>query len=270
MVAPRNYTRAWAVSDLPGLECFRADQITHHFDRHSHAGYVIGVSETGVSGTYYQHATHHIPPGEIIVMNPGEVHTGFSLDDPISYRLFYVDPALVQDVIPARAALPLFPALHFRDPVWHRQLRALHRLVEIPGDPLERQESVIEGLLHFLLANAFAGLELAPQREHDAVRQVKEYLHAHFTEKITLNDLAHLTQFNRAYLIRVFRQATGLPPYKYVLQLRVERAKQLLAGGMAAGDVAPEVGFADQSHLTRLFKRFVGTTPRQYADGHRH
>ena len=71
-------------------------------------------------------------------------------------------------------------------------------------------------------------------------------------------------QLERSYLIRAFRKQVGVPPYAYLLNCRVERARTLLASGVPPAEAALEVGFGDQSHLNRFFRRFVGTTPGAY------
>ena len=73
-----------------------------------------------------------------------------------------------------------------------------------------------------------------------------------------------ITNLNRSYLIRVFRNAVGMPPYTYLNQIRVEKAKRLLRRGMSIADAAFAVGMSDQSHLTRHFKKIVGVTPGRY------
>lgn len=93
---------------------------------------------------------------------------------------------------------------------------------------------------------------------------MKEYLHDNFSSNVSLEQLAEITRLDRSYLIRVFRQAVGMPPYTYLNQIRVEKAKQFLRQGMAVADVAIAVGMSDQSHLTRHFKRISGITPGHY------
>jgi AraC-like DNA-binding protein len=93
---------------------------------------------------------------------------------------------------------------------------------------------------------------------------VREYLEAQYTENISLDAIARIANLSPFYLIRTFRKCTGLPPHEYLTQIRIARAKTLLAQGNAISQVADNTGFADQSHLTRYFKRIVGVTPGQY------
>src|SRR5205085_6453478 len=101
--------------------------------------------------------------------------------------------------------------------------------------------------------------------EPGAVARMREYLHASVGSRVTLADVARAAGISEFHCIRVFRRATGVPPYAYLDLLRVARAKALLEEGMAIARVAYAAGFSDQSHLTRRFKRVVGVTPGVYA-----
>ena len=84
------------------------------------------------------------------------------------------------------------------------------------------------------------------------------------TEQTSLNALAARVGVTPAHLVRLFTETTGLSPHRYVVQTRIRRAEELLASGMSSSFVAAMTGFADQSHLTTQFKRYVGTTPAWY------
>ncbi|MDY6953262.1 MAG: AraC family transcriptional regulator, partial [Thermodesulfobacteriota bacterium] len=101
-------------------------------------------------------------------------------------------------------------------------------------------------------------------RERKRVKRAREYMEAHFHEDISLHQLASLAHLSPFHFVRVFRKELGLPPHAYLTQVRVNRAKALLAKGSKIADTAFDTGFADQSHLTRHFKRITGVTPGQY------
>jgi AraC-like DNA-binding protein len=100
--------------------------------------------------------------------------------------------------------------------------------------------------------------------EHPAVKRAKEYLQASYAKEITLQELAQEVGLSSFHLARIFRQAVGLSPHAYQTQLRLARARTLLAQGYEVGYVATEIGFFDQSHLTNQFKRFFCMTPGSY------
>lgn len=83
----------------------------------------------------------------------------------------------------------------------------------------------------------------------------------HLTENLTLTEASDLLGAHRSHLARVFSQAYGIAPHHYVSGRRVDRARRLLLAGRAPADVAAEAGFHDQAHLTRHFRKVLGTTP---------
>lgn len=101
-------------------------------------------------------------------------------------------------------------------------------------------------------------------QEKKAVTVVREYIRNNFSSDITLKDLSRAANFSGYYLIRVFKRQVGLSPHAYLIQTRIRRARALLACGYPIAQTAHETGFADQSHLTRHFKRFYGYTSGRY------
>ncbi|MBV8882508.1 MAG: helix-turn-helix transcriptional regulator [Chroococcidiopsidaceae cyanobacterium CP_BM_RX_35] len=101
-------------------------------------------------------------------------------------------------------------------------------------------------------------------------RQVIDYIQAHLDCNLSLVELATLVQMSSHYFCQQFKQSTSMTPHQYVIHSRVERSKELLIQGeLAITDVAREVGFVDQSHLTRHFKRLVGITPKTFRQHHK-
>jgi AraC family transcriptional regulator len=97
------------------------------------------------------------------------------------------------------------------------------------------------------------------------LQQVVDYIHAHLDRELALADLAAIAQISPNYFTTQFKQSIGFAPHQYVIQQRVERAKKLLVNGEEKiVDIAYQVGFTHQSHLTRHFKRLVGVTPKQF------
>ncbi len=94
------------------------------------------------------------------------------------------------------------------------------------------------------------------------LQQVIDYINAYLDQPLGLAELAQVVQMSPGYFSRLFKQSTGYAPHQYLIQCRVQRAKQLLRTGMAIAQVAYEVGFANQGHLNYHFKRLVGITPK--------
>jgi AraC-like DNA-binding protein len=101
--------------------------------------------------------------------------------------------------------------------------------------------------------------------ERKAIRQACRYIEEHFAEGISLTELAEHVSLSPYYLLRVFRAQVGMPPYAYMESVRIRQAQRLIEAGRPLADVAAEVGFSSQSHLTHRFKQIIGVTPGQYA-----
>jgi AraC-like DNA-binding protein len=261
----------WHAPDIGDLELLRANFITHQFPRHFHEGYVMGVIERGVEAFHYRGAIHYAPAGSIVVINPGEVHTGFAGDaSGWTYRMLYPSVDLIREIDTQMTGrnrdLPAFPEPVIRDRELALRLQQLHRILGESGTALRRQTLFMETVSLLLRCHGDRRIPLqAAKPEPRAVKQVRDRLETGFEQNISLRELSNLTGLSPFHLTRVFRNATGLPPHGYLSQVRIQQAKTLLSRGMPPARVAFETGFADQSHLTRQFKRFTGVTPGHFS-----
>ena len=94
---------------------------------------------------------------------------------------------------------------------------------------------------------------------------MRDLLEAEYARTVTIRELAEVAGLSTFHLIRVFGTLFGLPPYKYLEQIRIQHARRLIRLGFPLTHVVHATGFSDQSHLTRHFKRIVGVTPGMYA-----
>ena len=288
--APRRqpeHSRVWRVPALDGMELFEATYTAHRFERHAHDTVAIGVVDAGLGEFWCRGASHLVPPDSLILIAPGDMHTGgvhLPSRTPLVYRMFYPSAALVTELLGHDVRELAFRAAAPRDPVLASRLRRLHALLRLSPDdaacgpsggvqaaPLEGESMLADTLLALLRRHGVrrppprAPRGTAAGREPAGVAAAREYLHAHVAENVSLRRLAALAgDLNPSYFNRAFRAAVGLPPHAYQVHLRVLRAKEMLAAGRSISDVAWATGFADQSHLTRHFKRQVGVTPARY------
>lgn len=142
----------------------------------------------------------------------------------------------------------------------------LARVVRSNDGPLATESALLE-LLSLLDVRAAAdehGVGSA-RSDHFAARRMRDVLLEQYAEPLTLDDLARAARVSPYYGLRVFRGAYGVPPFEYLVHVRLQRARSALRGGRRAVDVAAETGFADQAHLTRWFRRMFRTTPSTFA-----
>lgn len=168
---------------------------------------------------------------------------------------------------PQRVALPV--QLGLNDPLIYALGTALHRdQVQASGLGALYRETLAQALVAHVLQQYAHLPQPAPQRtaglDGNRLQSVLDYIAAHLDADLSLAELARVANVSPYYFARSFKQATGQPPHQYVIAQRIAAAQRLLAQGSSVGEVAAQVGFADQSHLTRQFKRLVGTTPRAF------
>ncbi|MCE7988777.1 MAG: AraC family transcriptional regulator [Caldilinea sp. CFX5] len=264
-------SKLWRIPRFSNLELLQAHHRTQSFPLHTHEQYAIGVIERGALGFFYRGENVVAWPGTINLCIPGEPHTGQPAgSEGWSYRMFYFDPALLQQIASQVAdcpcAIPYFQPGVIVDPVMAQQLACLHRQFELAdGSLLEQETRLLDVLAQMIQRHA----DDPPQvyrmgQEPYAVTRLKEYMASHYSENISLETLSQLTHLSPYHLLRTFRAAVGIPPHAYLRQVRVQHAKELLAFGQPIADVALATGFTDQSHLTRWFKRLWGVTPAQF------
>jgi len=257
-----------------GVELLRAHFVRHVYERHSHEGYAIGVTEAGVQAFTCRGAAHASTAGTVMVFNPDEPHDGRAgIPEGFTYRMIYLQPESVRrvldDISDGRPAdLPFARAPLIRDRGLARSVRALHEALGSGAPRLECEARLRDTCLRFAAHHAddrLAVRESIPHPNRAALARVREFLHASLADDVTTDDLAAIAAMSRFHLCRAFARAYGLPPHAYQLQLRLAEAKRQLAAGLPPAHVAAAVGFADQSHLTRRFKGAFGITPGRFA-----
>lgn len=269
-LAQQEQAQFWRVPEYGDLEMLSATYITHQFALHYHEEYVIGVVDRGHYRFWSRGAMRKIYANEIVFINPGEIHSGQANDaHGWRYRTLYPSVTLmrriIHDVVGKEADAPLFNSPIVSDPTLARRFLNMHRCLQHSSSQLERDTLLIDTLSTVVrrhASNSAQGLQLGAERA--AIRQACDYIHAHYDENIALSDLAQVVGFSPYYLSRVFKQEMGLPPHKYLTMVRVNRARHLLSAGIDIAVVAAMVGFVDQSHLSRWFKRVVGVPPGQF------
>nr|WP_200904081.1 AraC family transcriptional regulator [Nocardiopsis sp. RV163] len=259
--------RYWRFSGLPETELLTARFVTTAFTRHTHPTYTIGVITGGIEEYTHERGRARVGPGGLAVVGPGEVHTGHAgIPEGWSYRVFYPPPEVVADIARELGirGTPAFTESGIHAPEAARVLATAHVAAE-NGDRLTASSLARQGLGMLLRSH---GRERAAGPVGHAARpeveRARRILAGRLVDPPTLEELAAGLGIGPFALSRAFRAVHGLPPHAYLNQLRVDRARTLLASGRRAGEVAVEVGFADQPHLTRHFKRRLGVPPAAY------
>lgn len=270
-----DYACLWSIPLVEGVEAFSACFTRFAYARHSHDSYAVGTIDAGAIRFWHGGVAHLATAGTVIAINPGEVHDGRSgSPQGCRYRMLYIEGNAIERLY--ESDMPrIGHTVALRGPVQgdtqlaHALQRCHDTLAGPRTDPalvLEQQSRVLQivyllfaryGTARLEASNAVAGTHY--------VARAREYMAAHLSERIYLLDMARTVGLSPFYLLRAFKRATGMPPHRYLYQLRLDRARGLLRHGVPPAQVAAELGFTDQSHLTRRFKAAFGVTPGQYA-----
>jgi len=249
----------------PGLERAEVFLSTCAFEPHRHDTYAIGVTVAGVQTFHYRGERRVCLPGELHVLHPDETHDGAAgTEDGFGYRILYVAPELVREAL-GGGGLPFVA-----DPV-HRVSPAQRTVASLLDDIDEPIDEVARASIVAFVADTLrslggrrprtsAGVDLA------AVELVREYLDAHAAQQTPASTLEQIAGIDRFTIARHFRRAFGTSPDRYRTLRRLGLVRKAIEGGEPLARAAADAGFADQSHMTRQFKRAYGLTPAAWVE----
>ncbi|HEN8801613.1 TPA: AraC family transcriptional regulator [Pseudomonas putida] len=254
-----------------GIESVRAHFVGHAYDPHWHDSFLVGVTEQGVQQFNCRRVRHRSTPGQVFLLEPGDIHDGLApTDEGFTYSTLYLEPAWLDQQLRALfehapgSSLPSFADTLCHDQRLARATALAFRAVHEQDLRMVRQ-TAMDDLLACLTRHLHWRRRINPDpRLPLSAQRARDYLHANLERDIGLEDLAQACGIDRFRLTRAFKAAFGLAPHAYLIQLRLARARRLLAQGQTPAEVAVALGFADQSHLGRWFRRAYQLTPADY------
>jgi AraC-like DNA-binding protein len=252
---------AWR-PDVPGItEVFHAHFTKHAYPLHTHTVWTLLILDDGVLHFDLDRHDHDTLRSQVLLLPPHVPHDGrTAAPEGFRKRVIY----LTEDAISASLIGPTTDSPNLADPLLRNRIARLHEVLAQPGESFEAESrlALIVGRLSTRLSRH--PIDLAPPRRGVA-DDLHDLLDARLSTGLTLDEAAGLLHTHPAHLVRAFTRRFAIPPHLYLTGRRVEMARQLLLSGQPAGAVAAEVGFYDQSHLTRHFKRMLGVSPAKYA-----
>ncbi|WP_043200955.1 AraC family transcriptional regulator [Pseudomonas putida] len=254
-----------------GIESVRAHFVGHAYDPHWHDSFLVGVTEQGVQQFNCRRVRHRSTPGQVFLLEPGDIHDGLApTEEGFTYSTLYLEPAWLDQQLRALFehapgdSLPSFADTLCHDERLARASALAFRAVHDQDLRIVRQ-TAMDDLLACLTRHMHWRRRINPDpRLPLTAQRARDYLHANLERDIGLEDLAQACGIDRFRLTRAFKAAFGIAPHAYLIQLRLARARRLLAQGQTPAEVAVALGFADQSHLGRWFRRAYRLTPADY------
>jgi len=250
-------------------EAIRARFGAERFDRHFHDTFSVGLVTAGANVFSYRGRRVEAPAGAVCLAEPGEVHDGGRAGAPWAYANAFPSAGLMR-LLAGEAGVdgvPAFAGGLVADPVCSGKFRRFFRAVfGGAADAGELEEAAADALGHLVARHAEGARRAdAPPAGGEAARRALEALHDGWDGHVRLEDLARAAGTSRFGVIRAVSAATGLTPHRYLVQLRVERARALVRAGTPIAQAALACGFADQAHLSRVTKRRWGAPPGAFA-----
>ncbi|MHA3735651.1 AraC family transcriptional regulator [Pseudomonas sp. Eth.TT006] len=267
---PEQAPRFWRDDALPFIEARAiADGREVCYSRHSHAHFSIGAITAGRSTYLHEQAEFEVTTGTVVLMNPGDVHACNPIDDqPWSYLMLYVETPWLTDLqrqtgFSGEAGFQRFHETHLSDADLFDALQKLYAvLIDSQQDVLRKESMAVE---FFSDLQRRLNPAPAPAREPNfKLERAAGHIREHCTELLSLDDICAAAQLSPSYLIRAFKQHYGMTPHAFLVNQRIQFARERLRNGELIADVALKAGFSDQAHFQRVFKQHLAATPGQY------
>ncbi|AHH98161.1 hypothetical protein KALB_4799 [Kutzneria albida DSM 43870] len=261
-VVGRSEVTAWRPG-VPGIhEVFHARFTDHAYPAHTHDAWTLLLIDSGVVSYEMDRHEHGAQRSFVTLLPPDVPHNGRSvLPEGFRKRVLYLDRAVLDERLIGAAVN--VPALH--DPTLRLRVRQLHDALGPRTEDLEAQSrfALVTERLDQHLRHAVR----APRavRDPSLARRLRDLLDARVPDGLSLAEASAELGAHQTHLVRAFSREYGMPPHLYLTGRRVDLARRHLLAGESAAQAAVLAGFYDQSHLTRHFRRTLGTTPAHYA-----
>jgi AraC-like DNA-binding protein len=262
----RCHIEAWAPR-VPGIrEVFHAHLVGYAYPAHCHETWAVLIVDDGAISYDLDRRRCGAAGQTVTILPPGVAHDGRPAPGASGFRKreLYLDPAFFPPGLTGAAV----DHTSISDPALRAALARLH-------DGLRRDAESLDAEARLALIGERITGHLtrtpppAPAPEPGVAGQLRLLLDEHLTSQLSLAWAAATLDRSVPHLVRSFTRQFGLSPHAYVIGRRIDAARRLMLQGAAPADVAVAVGFCDQAHFTRHFKRHTATTPARYAASHR-
>lgn len=247
---------------VPGIvEVLHAHLTEHRYPMHVHDSWTLLIVDDGAVRYDLDRHRRGTPHGTVSLLPPHVPHNGSPAGEGgFRKRVLYLElEQLGEELIG-----PAVDGPDLADPLLRRRVGQLHAALGRPGEEWEAESRLAligSRLRELLRPTAVPAKPVARGLAH----RLRDLLDDRLTERTTLDEAARRLNAHPAHLVRAFTAAFGLPPHQYLTARRIDRARRLLLDGHPPTAVATTLGFHDQPHLTRHFRRILGTTPGHYA-----
>jgi len=247
---------------LPYLEVRFVSKSNYPYNKHFHDTFSIGTVEEGDVSIIYKNKNHKIQANTLVVINPMVVHACNPIDNQSrTYHMIYLDTqwckGLQMSLFGNLDSFVEISQVTFEDKLLYKKfIKLSYTLLDPFIFYLEKEEKLQVFLIE--LFKKYCKI--------DTIKKAQLYIKENLKDNLTVKQISDYLGISEFYFIKLFKQVTDLTPHAFLLNEKINFAKDLLLENMDLSHIAYELGFVDQSHFNKIFKKLVGATPKEYRE----
>lgn len=243
-----------------GITALSASMTDFTYKKHSHQEYAIGVTLRGIQQYNLDGSLQLSYPNGVMLFNPEQAHDGMAHDETgLDYIMLYIEPQLLLEVIEKKDFVRFSTPIVYDYGLEQKILSLSHAILS------EKDEALCSELLLSLTDSLIqTNLSTDDKKCNALIGKAKDMLNSNLEKVLKLDEISKELALSKFQFIRLFKAHTGISPYQYFLNCKIERAKQLIEKNGDIYSAVAECGFVDLTHLNKHFKSVYGTTAFEY------
>jgi len=234
------------------------------FIKHFHNTYTIGITYDGFFKSINQNKSTEVYKNATRIINPGEIHHGNSIS--WRYANFYPSVELLTKMYEEmffEKRIPIFTKHIVKDLELFILLRELFMSIFKHSSSMQVESNLI-AVLSYLIQHYTSDVKevVLPTLNKNMMNNTLEYIEDCIESSLNLEQLANNSALSKYHFLRVFKKNVGLTPHHYIITRKVNKARDLIINGCSLSQAAFGVGFSDQSHFIRSFRKIYGYSPK--------
>lgn len=243
-----------------GVTALSASMTDFTYKKHAHQEYAVGVTLRGIQQYTLDGSLQLSYPNGVMLFNPEQPHDGMAHDKTgLDYVMLYIEPQMLLEVAEKKDIVCFSTPIVYD----HRlELSILHLSNAIlSGKDEDLCSELLLSLTDILIQ---PNLSTSYKKDNTFIKKAKDMLHANLDQVLKLDEISKELNLSKYKFIRLFKAHTGISPYQYFLNCKIERAKRLIEKNKDIYSAVVECGFVDLAHLNKHFKKVYGTTAFEY------
>jgi AraC-like DNA-binding protein len=243
-----------------GITALSASITDFTYKKHSHKEYAIGVTLRGIQHYNLDGNLQLSYQNGVMLFNPEQAHDGMAHDETgLDYVMLYIEPQLLLEATQKK------DMVRFSTPILYDD-RIEQNILNLSRAILNGKDEALCNELLLSLTDSLVLTDLSTDYKKDdtLIRKAKDMIHTNLDNILKLDEICKELNVSKFQFIRSFKSHTGIPPYQYFLNCKIERAKHLIEKNRDIYSAVAECGFVDLTHLNKHFKSVYGTTAFEY------